>query len=209
MPSSRFRSMREADASTVYPFGGNMQIEQKKLSNKHVFEFNDQYLSFSYVDRTGSDSVDIAYGDISKKTSIRREENTWLRNVGILWCLIGLIGPLLKLGGVIWLPVGLVCLVWFHFTKVGYTVLSADKGSIWVIQGKDHDLVLNEIFARRKQQLLSWYGEINPENELDKEIKKFVWLAEQDVITKQEAEQKIAQLRHTSDEVGQSNRLLN
>jgi hypothetical protein len=66
-------------------------------------------------------------------------------------------------------------------------------GNVFVIQDKNHDKIIEELNKRRKSQLLQWYGEVNPENELEYEIQKFKWLVEQNVISKEESEKKIAQ----------------
>ena len=175
-----------------------MQVEQKRFSIKHTFTFNEQHLNFAYDDRSGSGDVDVPYGDIPKKRSVRIDENTWLRNVGLLWCAIGFAALLLKWSAVIWLPIGVACLVWFHFSKVKYTLLQAERGTIWVVQDKKHDEILQEISDRRIKQLISWYGEINYENEPQNEIRKFLWLAEQEVITKEQADIKIAEIQMNS-----------
>ena len=170
-----------------------MEIIQKRLSEKHVFTFNKDKVNFAYQDRTGSGDIDVTYADIPKKTSVRITENTWLRNVGWIWCVIGVLGLILQQKFVFWLFVGIGCLIWSHFTKKKYTVLNTDKGAIWVMQDKNHDEIISELHDRRKLQLLDWYGEVNPENELANEIRKFNWLAEEGVISQTEAEQKIAQ----------------
>ena len=64
---------------------------------------------------------------------------------------------------------------------------------MFVIQDKQHDEIINALQSRKKQQLLAWYGDVNPDNELQTEIQKFHWLAEQGVLTQEESEQKIAQ----------------
>lgn len=61
------------------------------------------------------------------------------------------------------------------------------------MQGENHDKIISELNARRKSQLLDWYGEVNAENSLEQEIGKFKWLAEQEIISKEEADKKIAQ----------------
>jgi hypothetical protein len=172
-----------------------MQIEQKRFAVKHTFTFSEQQLNFAFKDRSGSGDVDVAYADIPKKKSVRIDENSWLRNAGILWCAIGVAALLLKWSGVMWLPIGIACLVWYHFSKVRYTILQAEEGSIWVIQDKKHDDILREISDRRNRQLLSWYGEINYENDPQSEIKKFNWLAEQEVLSKEQADMKIAEVK--------------
>ena len=60
--------------------------------------------------------------------------------------------------------------------------------------------IIDELSSRKKLQLLNWYGMVNPENDLDQEISKFKWLVEQEVITKEESERKIAQAELLSKE---------
>lgn len=180
-----------------------MKIEQQKLSVHHTFTFDTDSLNFAYRDKSGSGDVDIPYAEIPLKSSTRIDQNLWLRNVGYLWCALGVIGIPLALftdkplsGAGFWLLLGLGCLLWAHFIKVTYSVFSADRGSVWVIQdANSHDQIVDEIRSRRRNQLLVWYGDINLENGLDKEIGKFRWLAEQQALTADEAEQRIAQVR--------------
>lgn len=177
-----------------------MKFIQKKKSNKHIFTLHDDYFNFSYEDKSGSGDTDINYADFPQKSSVQIEQNEWLRNVGYLWIALGVcqIGyavyteaPLSGKG--FWILVGAVCVIWAYFSKVKYTVFRSERGNIFVIQDKNHDKIINEINIRKKSQLLKWYGDVNPENELENEIQKFNWLVEQGVITKEESEKKIAQ----------------
>ncbi|KZN52768.1 hypothetical protein N474_22625 [Pseudoalteromonas luteoviolacea CPMOR-2] len=178
-----------------------MEIVQKKRSVKHTFTFEKDHFNFAYKDKSGSGDTDFNYADFPKKCIIKIEQNDWLRNVGFLWIALGAI----QLGYAIysqsslsgqgfWLMVGLACVAWTHFSKVKYSVYQAERGNIFVIQNKEHDKIVNELNQRRSAQLLDWYGEINPENELENEINKFKWLADQNVMTTAEAEAKIAQV---------------
>ena len=178
-----------------------MEIKQKKFSNHHAFTFNDESVNFAFKDKSGSDDFDLNYADFPKKSSISIEQNEWLRNVGILWCLLGSyrVGtsiyhgyPLSGTG--FWLFIGLICLVWFALTKVKYSVFKTSAGSIFIIQDKNHDKIIAEINKRKKIQLLNWYGDIDLDNDVENEINKFKWLEKENVITKSEAEEKIAQI---------------
>ena len=178
-----------------------MQIVQKKRSNKHTFTFKDDLFNFAYEDKNGSGDVDIDYVDFPQKFSIRIEQNEWLRNVGYLWCAIGALqfgyavysaAPLSGKG--FWLFLGLGSLAWAHFSKVKYSVFQTDHGSVFVIQDKRHDEIISELNARRRKQLLQGYGEINFSNDPQKEINKFRWLSEQNALSREEAEIKIAQV---------------
>lgn len=177
-----------------------MEFVQKKKANKHTFTLHDDYFNFAYEDRSGSGDTDMNYADFPQKSSVQIEQNDWLRNVGYLWIALGVF----QLGYAIysdaslsgkgfWILVGSVCVIWAYFSKVKYTVFGAERSNIFVIQDKNHDQIIDELNKRRKSQLLQWYGEVNPENDLENEIQKFKWLVEQEVISKEESEQKIAQ----------------
>lgn len=179
-----------------------MKVEQKKQSNQHTFTFGSDAINFAYKDKSGSGDVDIPYGEIPKKSSIRIEQNLWLRNVGYLWCLLGVIQlgyavmaskPLSGTG--FWLVLGAICLTWSHFTKVKYTVFQAPGGNLFVIQDdKTHDKIIEELMARRKIQLRSWYDNIDTNKTAESELAKFKWLQDQEVLTKEETAQRIAQV---------------
>lgn len=177
-----------------------MEIVQKKKSNKHTFKFMDDHFNFAYVDSTGSDDTDLNYADIPKKSSTQIEQNEWLRNVGYLWCVLGIFdlgfaiysqAPISGKG--FWLLLGLVCIAWANFSKVKYSVFKTERGNVFVIDDKNHDKIIDELMSRKKTQLLNWYGEVNPENDLEQEISKFKWLVEQNVLSEEESEKKIAQ----------------
>ncbi len=185
-----------------------MQFKQKKWSNKHSFTFNDEYLDFSYEDKSGSDGMQINYANIPTKTSISIEMNEWLRNVGILWMLLGAyqIGTAIYSeaslsGKAFWLTIGILCVSWAYFSRVKYTIFKTEQGNIFIIQDKLHDDISNEIKNRREKQLLEYYGDINMENELSNEIEKFKWLREQGVLSEEETNQKIAQVEIAHKEI--------
>lgn len=177
-----------------------MEFIQKKKSNKHTFTFYDDHFNFAYEDKSGSGDADINYADFPKKSSIQIEQNEWLRNVGYLWIALGVFQVAYAVysdhslsGKGFWIFVGAICVIWAHLSQVKYTVFRAEQGNIFVIQDRYHDAIIKELNDRKKSQLLRWYGEVNPENDLDNEVQKFKWLVEQGVITKEESEQKIAQ----------------
>ena len=100
----------------------------------------------------------------------------------------------------LWIILGSLCLLFAFFTKVSYTVFQAERGNIFIIKDKKHDALIDELKIRRKKQLLSWYGDVNPNNELENEIDKFKWLVKQNAMSDEEAKIKIAEveLAHTS-----------
>lgn len=177
-----------------------MEFVQKKRSTRHTFTFHDEFFNFAYKEKSGEGDIDLHYVDMPEKYSVQIQSNDWLRNVGLLWIVIGVLQIGMALysqtslsGRGFWLVIGTLCVLWAYYSKVRYSVFQTDKGNVFVMQDKQHDKILEEVKSRKKGQLLSWYGEVNPDNDLENEIHKFKWLAEQQVITPQEAEQKIAQ----------------
>ena len=177
-----------------------MEFIQKKKSNKHTFTLHDDYFNFAYEDKSGSGDTDFDYADFPQKSSVQIAQNEWLRNVGYLWIALGIF----QLGYAIyaetalsgkgfWIFIGAACVIWAYFSKVKYTVFRSERGNIFIIQDKNHDEIIKQLNIRKKSQLLKWYGDVNPDNELKNEIKKFHWLVDQGVLTKEESENKIAQ----------------
>lgn len=178
-----------------------MEIKQKKFSNRHTFTFEPEFANFAYKDKSGSGDFDFNYADLPEKSSTSIEQNEWLRNVGVLWCLLGFynIGSALyhdtSLSGTgFWLVIGIICLVWFAATKVKYTIFKTERGNLFIIQDGKHKEILSELTSRKQEQLRNWYADVNLENDKENEIEKFRWLEKQQVISKEEAEEKIAQV---------------
>ena len=173
-----------------------MDISQKKFSNKTKFEFEDESLKFTVKDKSGSQSFTVDYGSIPKDSGELEERNLWYRNVGGIWVLLGaffIVSRYFETGefrNSIWLVIGLICLITYWVAKTAYTVIDTEKGRLYIIKNKQHDEIISEIDARRKGQWLSWYGSLNLENNPEREINKFKWLLNEEVITKEEFNEK-------------------
>lgn len=194
----------------------SLVIRQKKFSTQHTFTLSESSFNFAYKEKLGSGDMDVMYADLPVKTSVRIDANLWLRNVGYIWVAVG--SAMLTLGIIrgdyrgqaFWLLVGLVCLAFYKLSKVSYTVFSVSGGAILVIQdGKKHDQIVSELRQRRRQQLLALYGEVNFDNEPEREVAKFEWLAQNDVLSQAEADEKIRQVRAAIASDASETRLLN
>jgi len=165
-----------------------MEIKQKRFSNSSLFQFLNEDLKFTGKDQSGTYTFSVKYGSIPANTSELIERNVWFRNAGILWALIGSLQIGLHyrdfggFGGGFWFLVGLICLGIYGVAKTKYTVFNTDKGRIYVVKNKDHDHIISEISSRRKEQLFSWYGELDFSNDPNAELDKFRWLMSEGVI---------------------------
>lgn len=193
-----------------------MEVIQKKGKNKHTFSLGQEQFQYAYEDASGKGDVEVYYGDLPLKRSEQIEQNDWLRNVGVLWIVLGLFqsgyGSFTR--GVfyfdpMWVFIGAGCLTWALMTKVTYTVFKAEGANIFIIKDKHHDALIEELMARRKAQLAHWYADINPENELCNEINKFKWLVKQEVLTEEESKQKIKEVKFYHQVDDHDERVLN
>ena len=184
-------------------------FKQKKFSNKTTFEFGDETLTYTVEDKGGGGDFSFYYSDFPQNSTMKIEKNGWLKNVGLIWVAIGVlqlciaIGTQSSLSGKgFWLFIGLICLVVYRIAITKYSVFRLENGTVYIIKDKKHDKIIEEIYDRRKKQLLLWYGEINTDNDAENEIAKFRWLQNQNVISKEEADKKIAEieLSHTASQ---------
>ncbi|HHG3261934.1 TPA: hypothetical protein ACPVXX_004568 [Vibrio parahaemolyticus] len=193
-----------------------MEVVQKKGKNKFTFSFGDDRFNYGYEQSSGKGDVDLYYGDLPHKSSEIIEQNEWLRNVGILWIVIGVFqsgyGSFAREAFYLdpmWILIGGACLIWAVVSKITYTVYNTNEVNLLIIQDKQHDAVVDTLMSRRKEQLLAWYSDINMENELANEINKFKWLAEQKVLSEEESKQKIEEVKYYHQEQGDTERVLN
>ena len=157
-----------------------MELTQKRSSNQTRFEFGEDKLKYSIKDASGKTTFSTDYGSISDEDFDELEEkNTWFRNVGILWVLIGsvqIISRFMESGaftGSMWLTLGVICLITYRFKTTNYTIVDAEKGRIFIIQDDQHSKILDEISIRRNKQWKLWYGSVNYENDPQSELIKF------------------------------------
>jgi len=112
------------------------QYKQKKYSTIAKFKFGATALSCELEDKHGAGSWTIPYENIPFDSSVLEERADYLRNVGILFCLLGalyviyvalclLLDParldLLRVS-VIWLPAGIACLFAHRVLRTKYTI---------------------------------------------------------------------------------------
>ncbi len=170
-----------------------MEYRQKKGGNRTHFEFESEYLEYELQEKAGTDSFRVAYSALPYRVHEFIERNEWLRNVGLLWLLIGILITGWRLSESIlqlsmWIPIGLGCLGWYWFSIVRYSTLQTGEGKIFVIRDAQHDRILEELLARRVDQLKRSYAFVDHDNDPANELRKFQWLLDNRVIDEAEFE---------------------
>ena len=193
-----------------------MEFIQKRMATNIRFEFTEVELKYWIRDNSGERDLNIDYSQAPGATRRVFERNNWLRNVGALWCLLGTVtmglaavGSRPLAGASFWLLLGVACLIFYRLTQTNYTVLDTDNGTIWIMEDKQFASILSELQSRRKARLLDIYGAFNPNNDHDREIQKYDWLVKEQVLSREEADRRIAQRGGQADLISSPGRLLN
>lgn len=183
-----------------------MEFEQKRFAHRTRFEFGDRGVSYHVKDHRSATDFRLAYAEIPFNKIFFVEQNSWLRNVGILWLVVGaaeLIAYFIDgTGGrvpFLWFLLGAGCLAAFQILKTRFTIFETPHGRLFILEDNQHDEIVAALESRRDAFFKSAYGEIDFENDPDSEYQKFEWLRENDVISEEEFRAKISQLRSAAD----------
>lgn len=169
----------------------DVKFEQSKLGRKFWFEFTDDALTYRAKDASSDATEKIPYSSITDKGWEYTYQNEWWRNVGFLWVAIGLA---LEIPGVLsgtwslpfWSILGVGALVYYYSSRVRHTVIEAESAKILVMYGRNHDVIVNTIFQKRKEALKKLYGKVDLSNTSENELRKFEILLEKEIISENE-----------------------
>jgi hypothetical protein len=163
---------------------------QKAWGTKLGFDFQEDELVYSAKITNTTSVSQIPYLSISNKKWEFNQRNTWFRNVGILWIGVGIVFGLPSFGGdpesLLWSVFGVIMIAMYFVTSMKFTVVQTERERIMILKNKDHDVILKTLLDLRKLHLKKKYGEINPDNQIDTEKKKFDLLLKEGVISKEE-----------------------
>jgi len=181
-----------------------MEFAQKSMATQTWFTFDDRELSHRVRDNSGEIEFSVEYGAIPAAKRVVFNRNNWLRNVGLIWSVLGVIqiGFALaegdfSVGSGFWLAIGFGCLAFYRITWSEFTVIDTQEGPIWILRDKQHDAILDTIGERRKHQLMSWYDSLDFSHDPLREIQTIEWLVKQDAMSKADGKARIAEIERT------------
>lgn len=168
------------------------KIIQKKRDTVIELSFEERGVRYTIKDKKSSDGFFAGFEEISNEVHYTTERVPWYLNAGILWCVIGAIqiGYMVKEEKIrfpFWLLIGIGCILWYFFTTIKYTYIKVNGGNLLIIQNKDHDRILKELYEKRNEYLKKEYDIVREEEIQNSEylLERFKWLAKLGVITKE------------------------
>lgn len=175
-----------------------MDISQKKHSNRIRYVFGEDALDYRLEDSSGSRTFSVPYADLGRDRQTLVERNAWLRNVGLLWIVLGAALTGLSLSGEhgfrvsLWLWLGLACYAVYRVRTTRFIVLPTERGNLLVIDDADGERILDEIASRRVAYLRREFDFMPESDTPDQHRYRFKWLHREGVLTEGELQQRLA-----------------
>ena len=174
-----------------------MEINQKRNSNRIRYVFGEDELQYSLQDSTGTRSFAVPYTDISRDRQTLVERNAWLRNVGLLWLVLGAIYTGLtwfnddKLQPSVWLLLGAGCYAAYRLRTTPFVILPSDKGNLLAIDDTDGKAIISEIETRRAAQFRAEY-DFMPDGDSPEQLRgRFKWLHKEGALDDDELRERL------------------
>jgi hypothetical protein len=128
------------------------------------------------------------------------ERNTWWRNVGAIWVVLGAVLTSMDwaktqvLGLSIWLPLGAGCLVWYAMRIRRFVVVASPRANVLVIDDASAAAILAEIDRRRAAQLRDRFDYLSPDESPEQQRHRVLWLQRQGSLDDHEVSARLLQI---------------
>lgn len=177
-----------------------LRLEQKRAGAKTFFEFGEDALRYGLDDGNASRTWTIEYAELSVDRERFVERNTWWRNVGAIWVVLGTVLTAMDwtktqvFGLSIWLPLGAACLVWYALRIRRFIVVPSPRANVLVIDDASAAAVLAEIDRRRAAQLRDRFDYLSPDESPEQQRHRVLWLQRQGSLDDHEVSARLLQI---------------
>jgi hypothetical protein len=163
------------------------KVSQRWLLNKTEYTFGEDKLAFLIATGSSTQSFNVPYDSINlENVTYFEERNAWLRNVGLLWILLGAIFIIMKLGsGPLWLNLGILCVTLHFCSRTKYSLIPAAECNILVLRDKKHDSIMDALRDYRKNHFRK-YIQIIPALSPRENLERLSWFNQQGAVTPEE-----------------------
>jgi hypothetical protein len=177
-----------------------LRLDQKRAGAKTFFEFGEESLRYGLDDGNASRTWTIEYAELAVERERFVERNTWWRNVGAIWVVLGLVLTSMDwantqvLGLSIWLPLGAACLVWYALRIRRFIVVPSPRANVLVIDDASAPGILAEIDRRRATQLRDRFDYLSPDESPEQQRHRVLWLQRQGSLDDHEVSARLLQI---------------
>jgi hypothetical protein len=177
-----------------------LRLEQKRAGAKTFFDFGEESLRYGLDDGNSSRTWTIEYAELAVERECFVERNTWWRNVGAIWVVLGAVLTSMDwaktqvFGLSIWLPLGAACLVWYAMRIRRFIVVPSPRANVLVIDDASAAGILAEIDRRRAAQLRDRFDYLSPDESPEQQRHRVLWLQRQGSLDDHEVSARLLQI---------------
>lgn len=177
-----------------------LRLEQKRAGAKTLFDFGEESLRYGLDDGNASRTWTIEYAELAVDRERFVERNTWWRNVGAIWVVLGAVLTSMDwaktqvFGLSIWLPLGAACLAWYALRIRRYIVVPSPRANVLVIDDASAGGILAEIDRRRAAQLRDRFDYLSPDESPEQQRHRVLWLQRQGSLDDHEVSARLLQI---------------
>ncbi len=91
--------------------------------------------------------------------------------------------------------ISLIFVILYFKKKAKFTLYLTDSDEVSILKDKQHDQIIEALYAKKKQLLKDYYAFIDTESDLESEIGKFNYLKNEEAISPQEYDDFVRQVK--------------
>lgn len=173
---------------------------QSRFSTRTRFEFGKEDFVYRLDAEGNSHTYRMEYTELSSDRETLTERNTWWRNVGILWMLIGVVSGVINYAEhhivrvPIWLWLGIICYAVYHFRLIRYQIIPAERCKVVIIDDAAGARIIDALTSARARQLRQRYDYITTDEHPDQQRRRFQWLGKQGAMDANEVSARLLQI---------------
>lgn len=180
-----------------------MKLKQRHFADSVEVELGDEEFGYTIKTSGSKKRFSVDYMRFDPEVIEETEQaNTWWRNAGVAWVVIGVFVTALRYAdgnGVrlsFWLYLGVICLAIYRLGRTSFTSHAIEGGGrILLINDRRAPSILEELTARRRTRLAEVYGEIDFDEDPEREVAKFKWLESEGALSSEDVAAKIGAIR--------------
>jgi hypothetical protein len=187
-----------------------MKFIQKTIGIRTEFEIKEEGVQFLITDRSGNRSVFVPYPtiDFRQPMEVQKPIAQLVMAIGVS-ALIGIIlliasltqqDPTLRAAGYIFLGLAAALKFGSRFKKTNYTIFKGSVHNLLILKDENYSAILKELQQRWKNRMRQLFTHIDIKNASDKELKKFEWLRNCELISAEEFSEAAKQLQKAHGE---------
>jgi hypothetical protein len=176
------------------------EFTQKRFSTRTRFQLREDELRYELHTDNQSRTFTLSYAELSRDRETLTERNSWWRNVGVVWVLVGAFmaaADWMDSGALrvpIWVWLGAICLAVYQFRVTRFLIIPAERCNLLILDDAQRAAIVAALEARRAHQLRQRLDYISPNEHPEQQRQRMLWLQRQGVLDEHEISARMLQI---------------